>query len=443
MIDFSNLNYLSAAINVFGVFCCAYLLAWPALRFSAFVPYAQCIPFGIACVLALPLINHHSFLTDNRGLLFLFALYYPVFHISLVLSAARSLCIYLWAIALFMFPSNISCLVDAAIHTDNTRMSLGRDGLVFNLIFSVLLCLAVYIIVSKWDKRILSPLHTPETLWLAWLSIPILFLGLNIALLPEDYRLLRINSLYATYLFFSGSLFVLFTYLSTIFYSHMIEYVHIQEYKEAQRIADIQRLQYDNLITQIEADRHVRHDFKHTLNLLSKLAASGDTKSLLSYIREYTRESSGIIVKNYCRNPAINAVINYYEDKAQQEGVITNIQVDLPDELAMPDTEFCSLIGNLMENAIDAAKEAPSPNRRFSISIRVQNDSTLYIVSSNDYNGHLIPGKANTSQIYLSTKGKHHGLGLQSIHETVDKYGGTLRIHPSDSEFLVDIAIRV
>ena len=443
MIDFSNLNYLSASVNVFSVFFCCYLFAKAFLRVSPAVIIVDCVIFGMACVLALPLVSRYTFFHDNRGLLLFFALYFPVFHFSLELTLARTLVIYLWSVVLFVFPSNISCIIDASLHPEHMNMTFAADAFGVHLVFCALLCLFAFFAISRIDTRFFSPANTPETLWYGWLSVPILFLGLNIALLPESYRLLHVNLLYPTYLFFSGSLFVLYLYLTTIFYSHMIEYVHIQEYKEAQRIADIQMLQFENLQAQIEADRHARHDFKHTLHLLTQMAASGDAQALLAYIREYTKESSGAVLKNYCGNPAINAIINYYEDRAQQEGVITNLQVDLPGSLPMSDPEFCSLIGNIMENAINAAKNAPLPNRRFSISIQVQNDSTLYIVSSNDYDISLNQETTEKISFFSSKKQKLHGIGLQSIRETVDKYSGTLRISRTDTEYFLDIAIRI
>ena len=109
----------------------------------------------------------------------------------------------------------------------------------------------------------------------------------------------------------------------------------------------------------------------------------------------------------------------------------------------MSDPEFCSLLGNIMENAIDAAKDAPVAARKFSISIRIQNDSMLYIVSSNSYDGELILDTTGENPTFSSKKEKHHGIGLQSIRETVDKYNGTLRISTTDSEFFLDIAIGI
>ena len=443
MTGLADYNSLSALTAMLAVLFCTYTLTRSVLRVSSVVLVLDCLVFSAACVLALPLVQEHTLLTDNRGLLVFFALYYPVFHFSVDLSLSRSLTLYLWAVVLLIFPSNIACLLEAAIHRSHTRMSFGFDSFAFQLVLTVALCVVTHWLINHWDNRILSPAQTPESLWVAWLSVPILFLGLNIALLPSDYRVLHAYSLYGTYLFFSGSLFVLYAYLTSIFYSHMQEYIRINEYKEAQRLSDIQSLQYKSLLAQIESDRHARHDFKHTLHLLSQLAASGDAESLRSYIREYTKESSGSIIKKYCPNPAINAVLNYYETKAAEEGVITKLQVDLPDALPLSDPEFCSLIGNIMENAINAAKRAPSPARWFSISIRVQNASTLYIVSSNSYDGGLIQDATRNNPIFSSGKEKKHGIGLQSIRETVDKYNGTLRISTSDNEFFLDIAIAI
>ncbi len=443
MSGINNYNDLSAFILIASVLFCAYIMVKPFLKVSIPVLLFECLVFSCASILNLPAIHRFTILQDNRGLLFFFALYFPIFYFSLDLSITRSLCIYLWAINLLLFPSNISCLIDSMIHKNHLYMDFGYDAIIIQFVMNAALCILAYLVLSRWDINVLSPSGTPESLWVGWLSVPILFLGLNIALLPNDYRMLNGYHLHGTYLFFSGSLFVLYGYLTSIFYSHMQEYIHIREYKEAQRISDIQSLQYKSLLSQIEADRHARHDFKHTLNLLSQLAREEDAEALRDYIRQYTKESSGIIVKNYCSNPAINAVLNYYETKSEEEGIISTIQVDLPVPLPLSDPEFCSLIGNIMENAIEAAKYSPAPVRRFSISIRIQNDSTLYIVSSNDYDGELFIDSTNNNAIFSQKKEKNHGIGLQSIKETVDKYHGILRISAKDMEFHVDIAIPI
>lgn len=443
MIDLSNYNALSALIVMLALLFCAYVTTRRFLRVSVPVLLLDCVVFCLACVLAMPLIHRYTFLRDHRALIFFFALYYPIFNFSVELNWVRSLVIFLWATVLLIFPSNMLCLLEIAIHPEHTAMSFGADILFLQLYLTVFLCAAVWFLTGKCDSKIFLPSYTPDSLWVTWLSIPILFLGLNIALLPEYYEQLHSSQLYWTYLFFSGSLFVLFLYLTSIFYSHMMEYVRIQQYKEAQRLSDIQSLQFKNLQAQIEADRHARHDFKHTLHLLSQLAANGDTQGLRSYIREYTKEISGSTVKNYCQNPAINALLNYYENKAAEEGVLTNIQVDLSRPLPLSDPEICSLLGNIMENGIDAAKAAPVPARHFSISIRIQNDTTLYIVSSNDFDGELIPDTTRKFPSFSSKMQKNHGIGLQSIRETVDKYSGTLRISNNPTEFFLDIAIRI
>ncbi len=443
MIDVSNFNALSSWIIMLAVFFCAYAITRSYLRISLPVLLLDCLVFSMACILALPLLHQYTFLMDHRALIVFFVLYYPIFNVSIDLGWVRSLTIYLWAVVLLIFPANILCLIEIALHPDHNKMSFGLDILLLHLFITFFLCAFVWYLSNQCDKKIFSPLHTPDGLWVMWLSIPILFLGLNIALLPEYYSQLHSHQIYWTYLFFSCSLLVLYVYLTAIFYSHMMEYVRIQHYKETQRLSDIQSLQFKNLQAQIESDRHARHDFKHTLHLLAQLAANNDNQGLRSYIQEYTKEISDSIVKNYCQNPAINALLNYYENKAAEEGVLTKIQVDLPLPLPLSDPEICSLLGNIMENGIDAARQAALPARHFSISIRIQNDSTLYIVSSNDHDNQLVVDSTSKITSFSSKTKKNHGIGLQSIRETVDKYNGTLRISSTESEFFLDIAIRI
>lgn len=441
MISFLSFNNTSRLLLLLSVFYASYEICRSHLRITLPMAMGSSIVYSIVCMPLAEALSDYTGLYDNRILLPFFAIYFVVFYFAGDLPFVRTLVIFLWALILMYFSSIIASLADTAIHEHEQYMAFEPHTLTIQLALTLILCFYIKKIVLSWDANILSVDFTPETLWIGWLSVPILFQGLQTALLPREYIYLNYYSMSGTYLFFAVSLFILYLYLTSIFQSHMSEYVAIQQYKEAQRISEIQNIQYRNLQTQIEADRHARHDFKHTLNLLSQLAATGDNQAIRDYIRKYAAENMNTIVKNYSDNAAINAVLNYYEQKAVSLGITTTLQVDLSSPIPLTDPEFASLIGNIMENAIDACDRTIGGEKKFSFSIRIQNQSTLYIVSSNTYDGELIEDSTGKNTSFSSKKENHHGVGLSSIRQTVDKYDGTLRIEAKDGEFHLDVAI--
>lgn len=56
----------------------------------------------------------------------------------------------------------------------------------------------------------------------------------------------------------------------------------------------------------------------------------------------------------YCENFALNAVLHYYDTWAAQEEIQMDITVRMERDTLIPEPELCTLLGNLLENALDA-----------------------------------------------------------------------------------------
>ncbi len=433
------MNSLSASLMLLPTFFLAYYVLRGYLKWSRYLIAAACFGYAALAFPVLSVVQETTGIHDNRAMLPFFAVFFAVFLFSTDLPFGRSLVIYLWSAVFMTFPSNAAYIVDAITHDDHDRMNFGPDVLFIQAVITFGICGGVYIATNLWDSRVLAPEHSPESIWYSWMSVPVLFLAMNIAMIPADYHAIRAFKLYRLYALFTVCLLLLYIYLTAIFYSFILEYIHIREFEAAEHIHDIQSLQFKNLQEQMAQDSRTRHDFKHTLHVLTRLAASENWEELKQYLSNFAVHADNIIVKNYCSNPALNAVLNYYAAKGEENGIAAELQIDLPDELMIDNIEFCSLLGNIMENAINACLALPEEKRRLSISVQVKNFVNLYIVSTNSYDGSL----ADSDGTYMSSKPEHKGIGLRSIGETVDKYKGTMRIETDDEEFRLDIVMKL
>lgn len=98
-----------------------------------------------------------------------------------------------------------------------------------------------------------------------------------------------------------------------------------------------------------------------------------------------------------------------------------------------------SLLGNLMENAIEGCCGSPKKERYFSLTTKNHHGNSLYIVSTNSFDGWLKKGNDG----YHSTKHSGKGIGLASVTAIAEKYHGSVRISNSDKEFFVDVVIKL
>ncbi len=126
--------------------------------------------------------------------------------------------------------------------------------------------------------------------------------------------------------------------------------------KTMENLLRVQTEQFEMLKTRIMESRRTRHDFRHHRMVLKELADRNDLHGIRTYLAEYNAEHVDTPSKTYSNNPTVNAVVAYYAGHAEAAGIRFTARVQLPEHLLIPDPIFCVLLGNLLENAVDACK---------------------------------------------------------------------------------------
>ena len=110
----------------------------------------------------------------------------------------------------------------------------------------------------------------------------------------------------------------------------------------------------------------------------------------------------------------------------------------IPDELSFNDIEWCTVLGNLLENAMEGCERADKKQPILHISTK-WTGRTFFLLVVNTYDGECL----QKSGRFLSHKREHteFGLGLESVRETVERHGGTMEIHPLETVFRVEITL--
>lgn len=137
-------------------------------------------------------------------------------------------------------------------------------------------------------------------------------------------------------------------------------------------------------------------------------------------------------------NIAIDSVINYKLSKANEIGTLVKADIKLPSGLQEGLEDLVTIIGNLLDNAIEALSDMDDKEKRLEIEVRY-NIGNVNIDIKNSYNGEL-----NCKDGKIVTK-KHdknmHGIGLKSVRTTVEKHYGTMDITHNNMEFHVNIML--
>lgn len=199
----------------------------------------------------------------------------------------------------------------------------------------------------------------------------------------------------------------------------------------------IHKLQYENLQQRINEARQARHDVHHHTHLIREYLRSGKLKELENYLDSYSASLPKIQPVIYCRHYATNALIGYFAQQASSLGIEMDVFVQLPEEIALPETTLSVVLGNLIENAMDACAEMTSGKKYISIRGKASMNSIFFEIV-NTYSGKLVQ---NEQGLYRSSKSKHRGIGLESVAQIAKTYGGVLEFDAQEDRFRVSILL--
>lgn len=186
-----------------------------------------------------------------------------------------------------------------------------------------------------------------------------------------------------------------------------------------ERQITLQAEQYAMLSWQIEQTRAAQHDMRQHAAALTGLATQEDIQGIKVYLGKMGANIPRLSDYLYCENLAVNAMIHYYMAICKQEHISFKVNLHIGRKLSIPDNLLCVLLGNLLENAVEACRRIENGERFVSISAAMTR-SILGINVDNSFDGKI----CKKQEIYLSSKRQNcEGIGISSIRSIAEKYG--------------------
>ena len=219
-------------------------------------------------------------------------------------------------------------------------------------------------------------------------------------------------------------------------------YVMYQEQSEMRRVKQEyanQLIMYDKHLSEkqmvIDEVRRVKHDMKNNMIYLQNLLKADPEeaeKYLEKFIGKTTKKTDEFSKSG---NFSIDSMLNYKNMIAKSKGLSLILEEQTPINLPYENSDLCVILGNLLDNAIEAAEN--SENKEIDVRI-VYVKNKLKITVKNYYTGKI---KKDTGGNFISTKSdtKNHGIGLQSVTRIVEAYGGVMEVLTERSIFQVNI----
>lgn len=201
---------------------------------------------------------------------------------------------------------------------------------------------------------------------------------------------------------------------------------HHQLERTAQ-LAEMRELYYQGLRREQAQVRTLRHDLRNHLTALQGLLAQGQTVQAAGYLEQISGSPWAQGSRQFCENETANVVLSSKAEAARRLGLQVDFQAVLPQDLPIADPDLCALLGNSIDNAMEAAQKAADKEIR----LRCRTDKGLFMLRVEN-------ALAGDEQPDLSTTKKDkaaHGFGLAGMREIAARYGGSLEAGPREGRF--------
>ena len=178
-----------------------------------------------------------------------------------------------------------------------------------------------------------------------------------------------------------------------------------------------------------------RHDYRNHINNMKIQLSEGNYDKLSDYLNELADDLDTVDSVIKTGNVMADAILNSKLNVAEKMNIKLNVKANVPDKLPMSDVELCSMLGNILDNAVEACGTLPEEERFMRVYIG-KLKGQLYLSVQNS------AGKVRKSKnTYLSTKEGEHGYGLFRIDRVAKKYGGYVNRQNEEGVFATEIMV--
>lgn len=197
---------------------------------------------------------------------------------------------------------------------------------------------------------------------------------------------------------------------------------------------------------QIEADRKhinntrkIKHDMKNHMYAIKNMAKNNMSKDIITYTNDILGKIEGEKVYINTGNYLIDGILNVKFEEIKNQGIDFKYDVKIPEGIKLPEFEVITILGNLLDNAIEGVKSIKD-NRYIEVFISYK-DSNLLIKIVNTFDGLVI--KDNKGFVSRKEEKNYHGIGLENVREQVEKSNGYMNIDTDNCMFTVDLFINL
>lgn len=275
-----------------------------------------------------------------------------------------------------------------------------------------------------FSKKILFPRKYIIILFVSTISM--FFLSASIALL--DLKNNAVNS-YVSIMFFI----VMLILLIVIFFG-TFKLAEYYENKQQFKLIMLRNQMLEQSMKETEQTfllwKTSMHDYKHHIINLMSLAENNDMQGIKQYLADENELLGKKLFYYKTGNDTVDTLLNIKQKIAESNGIIFIINAEVAENCKVSSADFASLLGNLLDNAIEASEKEEEPF----IEVKIKTVKSFMVINVlNKYT------RCNTSLQTNKAEKHFHGIGIHSVKQIVKKYGGEFKVETTDNTFKVKI----
>jgi len=313
--------------------------------------------------------------------------------------------------------SAVALLLPTDWHADNIGLA--------TLLTSLLLYIVAWVAFLLF-RNIKSTEVNLSKLWLPLIIFPMAYTLIELLYFVIDPTTVFIAANVFHLMGIALIIFYLYNIVSKVIMENIKSALHSQE--KEYYFAQCQLMQES-----MEKVKSIRHDMKNHLSTLKGYTADNEIAN--NYLENLLGDIGESETYSDTGNIAFDSIINFKLKNAKSDNITLDLSVAVPPEINMEVTDIVTILGNLLDNALDAVSKTTEKIIKLDIEF---GKGGLFAKVDNSFNGEIkyLPKQTGKGKQIVSLKsGVNHGYGLKNIRHSIEKYNGYMKTTHTEKVF--------
>lgn len=309
-------------------------------------------------------------------------------------------------------------------------------------LYNTLLFLPGLILLSLlYQKHPLSArCNLPTPYWLLMILLPVASYSI-IRMYLGSFNTPNLAITRSTSALMLGITLVGFFVVLGVYFLSSIMIKNYDDYLEGEAIRQRQALQLDHVersVAMVDRIRHDRHELKNIFFYINTLVEAESYDELKTFTKNALMRRYDRLEEFNTGNMLIDYLLTQKVSEAREKNIQVLADVILPPELELDQSDICSLLMNILDNAIDASEKEV----RGSIQIHMGVEKSYLSITVKNYSSTDVL-KENPNLRTSKKDAQYHGIGNRIVKAICKKHNGMIRYRMEASYFIVDVMLQL